>query len=107
MATYDPQRAGIPSNKGAGVLGKPVDARSWIVDDNFTERNFNTTAEAIAYFDTSVSRQGKFSVYITADSVTKEYWWRDGVADSDLILKLSGGDDVPLPTSSNDTFIIL
>ncbi len=115
MATYDPARAGVPSIKGIGMLGKgigmlgiPVDARSLILDDNFNERPFSSTAEAIAYFDTAIKREGKFSVFIDNGGITKEYWWRDGTGDGDLVLKITADLDIPvyIPQLGDDFFDI-
>jgi hypothetical protein len=92
------------SNKPLGIgQAIPTDARSYYYQtDIFKYRPYEDTAEVLAYLDTPASRTGQFSIFIndgtldtttgefTGGSVT-EYWFKDGVADSDLVAKTGGG----------------
>lgn len=116
----------IPDTDSAFVVNKPIatigvalDRRSQLpVEEDFLSRDFISTTEAIDYYNTDYSREGGFSIFINSTGalqpdgtilggVRQEYWWRDGVGDEDLVQKVSGVDDVPLPTPSNETFIII
>lgn len=118
MATnYNPQTdSAFAVNKPIATVGVVLDRRSEYPDEtNFLSRAFVSTTEAKSYYNTSFKRDGKFSVFINDTGVlqsdgtilggiVKEYWWRDGTADADLILKVSGGGDIA-PSSSQE-FVI-
>lgn len=90
------------TNKPIGLIGKPVDARTYYYDAvNFVYRAYVSTAEVIAYLNTSADRIGQFSIIInTGGSLSAgvitggtnlEWWFKDGVLDANLVLKGSGG----------------
>jgi hypothetical protein len=70
------------------------------VSDNFEVRRaklldnkegpWSSTAEAIAYITKDVRAQGQVVKVLNSGSIV-EYWWKDGVEDSDLIEKSTGG----------------
>lgn len=91
MAVYNPQIAGIPSNKAPGLLNKPIDSRSWCLTDDFSIRPFVSTAEVLAYFDTPDKRAGNFEIYININNDLKIYWFKNGVSDANLVEKITGG----------------
>lgn len=85
--TYDPAKAGTALNKGIAVRGLPVDARSYFYDATiFSSRPFNSTAEVLSYFNTSISRIGNFNIYITLGGIRRTYQFRDGTADGNLVV---------------------
>lgn len=90
------------TNKPIGLIGKPVDARSYFYDTtNFVYRAYVSTAEVLAYLDTASDRTGQFPIIInTGGSLTAgvitggtnaEWWFKDGEADGNLVLKNAGG----------------
>ena len=118
--TYNPQiDSAFVVNKPVATIGVSLDRRSQLaVEEDFLSRDFISTAEAIDYYNTSFSRGGGFSVFVNNTGVLQpdgtilggerqEYWWKDGVADGDLVLKITSGGDVPPPTPSDESFIIL
>lgn len=63
----------------------PVDARYWYYDSaTFEYRAYANTAEVLAYL-IGDDRKGA-----TVQIGTDEYWFKEGIADGDLIQKLSG-----------------
>lgn len=80
------------SNKPYGTQNTPVDARSWFYDQlNYTYRPYNSISEVLSYLNTSASRSGNFSIFILDSGELKEYWFKDGVSNSDLVIKESEG----------------
>ena len=89
---YNPQKDGIVVSKPFGALGFNVDARSTYYDDiTKTRRPFVSTAEVLSYFDTAFKREGNFTILVDDGSGVVKYWFKDGVADSDLVLENVGG----------------
>lgn len=93
------------TNKPIGLVGKPVDARTYYFDSvNFTYRPYVNTSEVLGYLNTAVSRQGNFAIIIntggslSAGVITggtnEEWWFKNGTADGGLVLK-SGGSPTP------------
>jgi hypothetical protein len=94
--TYNPSGpGGTPLNRPIALTGKPDGARTYLYDAvNFTYRAFVSLAEANAYI-TGNSRKGSFYVMVNTGGTllngviiggtNAAYWWRDGIADSDLI----------------------
>ncbi len=71
------------TNKPIGITGKPVDARTYFYDSaTFTYRPYASVAEALGYLIGN-DRLGHFSLIIG----TYEYWFKDGIADGNLIIK--------------------
>jgi hypothetical protein len=100
---YTPSQHTV-TNKALGIgQATPTDARSYYFQsDIFVYRPYQDTAEVLAYLDTAQKRTGQFSIFIndgTLDSTTGEFtggvvhewWFKDGVADGDLVEKLAGG----------------
>lgn len=89
---YNPQKDGIVVSKPFGAIGFNVDARSTYYDDiTKTRRPFVSTAEVLSYFDTAFKREGNFTILVDDGSGVVKYWFKDGVADSDLVLENVGG----------------
>ncbi|GEM_PF-2569607 len=126
------------SNKPYGVTGKPDGARSYFYDkDNtFAYRQFTSIHQILNYFDTPNSRVGHFPILLntggTMESnglitggINDEYWFKDGIEDSDLVLRTVSVDltyyatieyvdaglatkvNITDTTPSNESFIIL
>ena len=105
QATYNPaQQPGMTFviNKPFGQSqANPLDGRSYKADTiNFLYRPFNGTAEVLSYFPVSIPkyRTGQFPVIVNLGGTLNgngtftggqifEYWWRNGQADSQLVLK--------------------
>lgn len=89
-------------NKPIGISQKiPVDARTYFFDEvNFVYRPYLSTAEVLSYLATAADRTGHFPIIVnTGGTVTAgivsggtntEWWFKDGVADVDLVLRGSG-----------------
>lgn len=76
------------SNKPYASWGTPTDARYWYYDDSiFTYRPYNSTGEVLSYLVGADARAGAVTVQVMVTGVLREYWFRDGVADGDLIAK--------------------
>lgn len=74
------------TNKPIGLTNKPVDARTYYYDSaSFSYRPYTSTSEVLAYLVNPSDRIGHFSIIVG----TSEYWFRDGVADGDLVIKES------------------
>ncbi len=75
------------TNKPIGLTNKPVDARTYYYDSvAFAYRPYASTSEVIGYL-IGDNRVGQFSMIVGTD----EYWFKNGIADADLILKDSSG----------------
>lgn len=71
------------TNKPIGLTNKPVDARTYFYSTvTFSYRPYANTAEVLSYL-VGDNRVGQFSIIIGTD----EYWFKEGVTDSDLVLK--------------------
>lgn len=109
QAVYNPaQQPGFtfvvnkPFGESAGV---PLDARTYKADTvNFLYRPFNGTTEILTYLNTPNSRRGQFPIIANIGGalqsngqfiggVIYEYWFRNGIQDSQLVVKapISGG----------------
>ena len=96
---YNPSSNAV-TNKPLGVAqATPTDARSMYYDGtNFLYRAYQSVSEANTYLNLAKYRQGKFSLFMNLTGTLngngtytggslKEYWYKDGVADGDLIEK--------------------
>lgn len=87
---YNPSNFTV-TNKSLGVgQGVTTDARSWMRDTTIAApfmRNYASRAEANTYLYLAKYRTGHFSLYIDSISQTWEYWYRNGTADTNLVLK--------------------
>lgn len=80
------------TNKPIGLTNKPVDARTYYYDSvAFAYRPYASTSEVIGYLIGN-DRVGQFSIIVGTD----EYWFKNGIADADLILKDSSGGIAPI-----------
>jgi hypothetical protein len=88
------------TNKPIGLVNKPVDARTYYFDAaTYTYRPYTDVTEVLTYLNSAVDRVGHFSIIVD----TVEYWFKDGVADADLIVKSNGGLTIdPIPLGSGD-----
>ena len=77
-------------NKSAGIANNiPTDARSYFLDvATWTPRPYNSIDEVLGYLRIT-TRGGHFSVYINIAGLIYEYWFKNGVNDSDLEPKLN------------------
>ena len=102
---YNPQDDAIVIAKPLGAVSFNIDSRSTYFDEStYTRRPFTSTAEVLAYFDTAFKRRGNFTILVDDGSGVVKYWFKDGVADSDLVLENvgggGGGDSTPDATNS-------
>lgn len=127
------------TNKPIGLTNKPVDARTYYYDtNNFVYRPYISQAEVLAYL-IGQQRVGQFSIILNSGGtvlngvitggINGEWWFKDGIADGDLILKavtggaawgdISGaladqtdlslrlnGDEVSIPAGSSRPFVV-
>lgn len=101
-ATYDPSQHTV-SNKAYGVAqAAPTDGRSYYLDMTlFKYRPYAGTAEVLSYLNTDAKRTGHFPIYVSTGTLesdgtftggeVKEYWFKDGTADANLVVKQSSG----------------
>lgn len=103
------------SNKSYGVIGPiPDSARSWYQNPDFSMRPFMGLDEVKAYFDTPFKRMGKFTILVNEGGTLsngsivggtyKEYWWRDGAADNQLVAKTQDGQSVDVMSIKDPRF---
>lgn len=108
------------TNKPIGLIGKPVDARTYFYDAvNFVYRAYVSTAEVLAYLNVSSFRVGQFPIIInTGGSLSSgiitggtnaEWWFKNGVADANLVSK---GDntaphDFPLVAGTTNNPLVI
>lgn len=101
-----------------GITGKALDGRSYYHDTvNFTYRAYVSTAEVLSYLPSSDNRKGQFPVIInTGGTLTNgvitggtndEWWFKDGVADGNLVLKNSGAVAAPSISTKTSNYAIL
>lgn len=96
---YNAQDGSLSAKPYAPSQGVPTDSRSYYYDATLYKwRPYQSTAEVLAYLDTPAKRKGNFPIFIhsgtldTTDgtfsggSIT-EYWFKDGVNNSDLVAK--------------------
>lgn len=99
--TYNPSTHTV-TNKALGIAqANPTDARSYYYDASlYIYRAYQSTSEANAYLNLPKYRTGQFSVIINVGGTLnpdgtfsggtyEEYWYKDGVANGDLIIKSS------------------
>ena len=81
----------------------------YITDDEALDARqgpFNSVSEALDFIE---HRYQGLSVYITSGTSVVEYWFRDGVANGDLIIKSSGSTSSGIPqgtASGTDTYTV-
>jgi hypothetical protein len=100
---YNPAVAGVTVNKALAVaVAAPTDSRSLFFDEvNLIWRPYVSSAEVLAYLNTPEKRFGNFPIIINTGGTLSggiitggtnaEWWFKDGVADGNLVLKTSGG----------------
>jgi hypothetical protein len=80
-----------------------IDSRSYYKDLTTSPpsyREYASTAEVLAYLSHTTPsvqaeiRSGHFSIYVKNGSFVEEWWFKDGVADVDLVQKVSGVSSV-------------
>jgi hypothetical protein len=89
-------------NKSVGIAqAVPTDARSYYYDDvNFKYRPYVSQSEVIGYLNLPKYRTGQFAIIINTGGtllngvitggVNDEWWFRNGTADVDLIIRAGG-----------------
>lgn len=102
------------TNKPVGLIGKPVDARTYFFDStNLAYRPYVDTAEVLAYLNTAADRTGHFPIVInTGGSLSggvitgganAEWWFKDGVADGSLVAKGNGSGGFGIEVAFDNT----
>jgi hypothetical protein len=90
------------TNKPIGISGKPTEARSYYYDSgSFSYRLYNSPEEVLSYLNTTTYRTGHFSIFILISGQVKEYWFRDGTADNNLVEKTTSGGGTGIGTFTN------
>ncbi len=107
-AQYNPAIAGTTSNKPyAPSSASPTDSRSYYYDAvNFTWRPYQSTAEVLFYLNLPKYRTGQFDIIVNAGGVLSGglitggintvYYFKNGTADSNLVVKVSAAVDPSL-----------
>lgn len=91
------------TNKPIGLTNKPVDARTYYYDaGTFAYRPYASTAEVLAYL-IGFQRVGQFSIIIATGGANAEWWFKDGIADADLVLKGSNSAAIPITITAGVT----
>ncbi len=112
---YQPSTDGQGLTRPVGLSNMSTDARSYYHDrTNFTYRPYQSTAEVLQYLATANVRKGQFVIIVntggtlTAGNITggtnAEWWFRDGVADNNLILKVPGTFTTSKATDTTDFY---
>lgn len=116
MPTFNPRNFTLSNKSYVPANGTSIDARSRFFDETLQiPRDYQSTAEVIAYLDTTSIRTGGFSIWVNVGGVLNgdgtftggtqaEYYFRKPYADGDLVVKASGSvtvDSVPTDGSSN------
>lgn len=98
-----------PANAG------PTDARSFFFEEGttFKYRAYQSINEVFAYLNHSKYRVGNFPIFLNVGGVLNngvftggviaEYWFKNGTADSDLVIKGGGGGDISLEENARIT----
>jgi hypothetical protein len=79
------------TNKPIGLnAAAPVDARSYFYDQTtFSYRPYASRSEILSYLNLAKYRTGQFDIILDSASRRWVLWFRDGVANSDLIYRLT------------------
>lgn len=105
---YNPSIAGTTSNKPyAPNASAPTDSRSYFYDAvNFVWRPYQNTAEVLTYLNLPKYRTGQFDIVVNfggvlsggliTGGVNSIYYFKDGQADSNLVLKVNAAVDTSL-----------
>lgn len=98
---YNPSQNTVSNKSYAPAQAIPTDARSFFYDASlFVLRAYQSTAEVLAYLNLPKYRSGNFPIYINDGTLSgstftggtiKEFWFKDGVTDGDLVEKAGGG----------------
>ncbi|GGH18668.1 sialidase family protein [Mucilaginibacter phyllosphaerae] len=94
---YDPSLH-FPLEKSMGIESKPVDARSYFYDETLAVyRPYLNIDEVFDYLNTGDARTGQFPIIVNTggyvldgnvyEGVNKEYWFKDGISNCELIEK--------------------
>lgn len=97
QAQYNPHNGQVFNNPMAPATPIPSDMRSYYYDGtNFIFRRYQSTSEILSYLNSSAYRTGNFQMYVCTGTLsgngiftggqTFEYMFRNGVADSNLVL---------------------
>jgi hypothetical protein len=98
--SYTPSIHSITSKPLAPNGAFPTDARSYFYDvTTFTYRPYANTAEVLAYLNLPQFRKGNFIIFVTVGGSVAEYWFKDGVADSDLVVHAGGATTADIPVN--------
>jgi len=103
MAIFDPTLH-TATNKPIGLRGKPVDARTYYYDDgnSYRYRPYMSIQQVLDYLPLADDRRGNFEVIINTNGTINDgyiiggtnnaYWFKDGLADNNLVLKIPNVD---------------
>jgi hypothetical protein len=103
---YNPQLHSLSAKPYGPSQGVPTDARSYFYDEAlFVYRPYKDVPEVLTYLNTDEYRTGQFPIFVSSGSLQAdgtftggtitEYWFKDGVGDSDLVVK--SFPSTPLP----------
>lgn len=95
---YNPSQQTVSNKSYAPAQAVPTDSRSFFYDASlFVLRPYQSTAEVLAYLDLAKYRSGNFPIFINdtgtlsgavfTGGVIKEFWFKNGVTDGDLVEK--------------------
>lgn len=118
---YNPSKGSVVNSPVSPAQGFSTDGRSQFLFDSFpyyVYRDYKSTTEVNTYLYLSKFRMGKFSVYVHTGGtlntngtytggVTDEYWYKNGTADSNLVIKQNGGGVANLDSTRTDSTIIV
>jgi hypothetical protein len=103
--TYNPALH-TTTNKPLSPSGVPTDARSYMWDLTISDyRPFQSTTEVLQYLNTVKFRKGHFDIYVNVGGNIEVFWFRNGQADTDLVMKYqaNAGDQMVSFTSNSTT----
>lgn len=86
---YKPSLQAGPQNKPSGISSAtPLDSRSYFYDTlTFSYRPYANRAEVLSYLYLASYRSGQFTIIIDSISNKWAFWFRNGTADSNLVLQ--------------------
>lgn len=86
---YKPSLHAGPQNKPSGISSAtPLDSRSYFYDTlTFSYRPYANRAEVLSYLYLASYRSGQFTIIIDSISNKWAFWFRNGTADSNLVLQ--------------------
>lgn len=98
QAVYIPSKGSVTAKPIAPSAGVPTDARSYFYDSlNFRWRPYLSTSEVTSFLSSQALRRGHFPIIVNTGGTLSngvitggtntEYWFKDGITNSDLVVK--------------------